>query len=270
MRLTVLGSGSRGNALLVESADRALLVDAGFSHQDLERRMKVAGREPAAVRGIVLTHEHGDHSRGAARTASRWGVPVAASRGTLDAVTLKDGTGRITLAAARPVDVAGFRVTAFPITHDAADPMMVVVEDATGRRIGVAFDAGTATAALRHALRGLDAVVIESNHDEVLLRSSSYPPSVRARIAGTGGHLSNRQTAELLVEAAHRGLELVVLAHLSEQCNRPELARDAVAAALRATAFRGRVVVATQDAPTATLDVALSAQLALPLGARSA
>ena len=101
-----------------------------------------------------------------------------------------------------------------------------------------------------------------------MLRASSYPPSVRARIAGSGGHLSNRQTAELLAGAAHAGLGLVVLAHLSELCNTAELARDAVTAALRGTAFRGRVVVASQDQPTAVLDVRTSAQLTLALGGR--
>jgi phosphoribosyl 1,2-cyclic phosphodiesterase len=266
VRLTVLGSGSRGNALLVQSGDTALLVDAGFSHKDLERRMARAGCARAPVQAIVLTHEHGDHARGAATAARAWSVPVAASRGTLGAVALRDGTAGIPLAPARAVRVAGFGVTAYPITHDAADPTMVVVEDATGLKLGVAFDVGTVTSALRHALRGLDAVVIESNHDEVLLRASSYPPSVRARIAGNGGHLSNRQTAELLVSSAHAGLELVVLAHLSELCNRAELARDAVTAALRGTAFRGRVVVASQDEPTSPLDVRTSPQLALGLG----
>ena len=268
MRLTVLGSGSRGNALLVQSGDTALFVDAGFSHKDLERRMERAGCAGAPVRAIVLTHEHGDHARGAAKAACAWSVPVAASRGTLGAVVLKSGTAGIALEPARAVAVAGFRVTAYPITHDAADPTMVVVEDAAGLKLGVAFDVGTVTSALRHALRGLDAVVIESNHDEVMLRASSYPPSVRARIAGSGGHLSNRQTAELLAGAAHAGLGLVVLAHLSELCNTAELARDAVTAALRGTAFRGRVVVASQDQPTAVLDVRTSAQLTLALGGR--
>lgn len=265
MRLTVLGSGSRGNALLVESGGDALLVDAGFSHRDLEQRMQRAGRAPASVRGIVLTHEHGDHARGASRAAATWGVPVAASRGTLAALALRNGTASIALSPSRAVAVAGFRVTAYPITHDAADPVMVVVEDAAGLRTGVAFDAGTVTTALQHALRGLDAVVIESNHDEVMLRSSSYPASVRARIAGVGGHLSNRQTAELLAGAAHGGLSLVVLAHLSELCNKAELARECITTALRRTAFKGRVVVACQHEPTDVLEVSTAVQYALPL-----
>jgi len=265
MRVTVLGSGSRGNAILVESGDDALLVDAGFSHRTLEQRLSAAGRSAGAVRAIAITHEHGDHARGAARAARAWGVPVAASRGTLRALALHAETRAIALAPARAVTVPPFRVTCFPITHDAADPVMLVVEDPAGIRIGVAFDLGMATSALRHALRGLDGLVIESNHDEVLLRSSSYPASVRSRIAGHGGHLSNRQTAELLAACAHAGLGLVVLAHVSELCNRPDLALAEARGALRGTAFRGRIVVAGQDAPTPTLEVG-AAQLALPLG----
>jgi phosphoribosyl 1,2-cyclic phosphodiesterase len=268
VRLTVLGSGSRGNALLVESNGDALLVDAGFSHKDLERRLNVAGHRAPPIRAIVLTHEHGDHARGAARAAATWSVPVAASRGTLGAVALRDGTPTIALAPARTVAVESFRVTAFPIAHDAHDPVMVVIEDGAGVRLGVAVDVGTTTTALRHALRGLDGVVIESNHDEVLLRASDYPPSVRARIAGHSGHLSNRQTAELLGAAAHAGLGLVVLAHLSELCNRADLALAAARAALRLTPFRGRLVVATQDEPTLPLDVAVGDQLSLGLGRR--
>jgi phosphoribosyl 1,2-cyclic phosphodiesterase len=264
MRLTVLGSGSRGNALLVESGGASLLVDAGFSHRDLERRLAACGHG-GTFAGIVLTHEHGDHARGARRAAAAWAVPVAASPGTLRALALPLGIAAVPLEPARAVPLGAFRVTAFPITHDASDPVMVVVENGRGVRLGVAFDAGSATTALRHALRGLDAVVIESNHDEVMLRASAYPPSVRARIAGHGGHLSNRQTAELLAAAAHDGLGLVVLAHLSEQCNTPELALLAARAALRGTPFRGRVVVATQNDPTAPLDVAVGSQLSLPL-----
>lgn len=264
MRVTVLGSGSRGNAMLVESDDGALLIDAGFSHKVIEARLAAAGRTSANVRAIVLTHEHGDHSRGASRAARTWGVPLAASRGTLRALEWKARPAPIALDAARACAVAGFRVTAYPITHDAADPVMLVVEDGAGQRLGVAFDIGTATTALRHALRGLDAVVIESNHDEVMLRSSSYPASVRSRIAGIGGHLSNRQTAELLAACAHPGLGLVVLAHLSELCNRADIALGTVQDALKATPFAGRIVVAAQDAPTATLDIGAT-QLSFPL-----
>jgi phosphoribosyl 1,2-cyclic phosphodiesterase len=268
VRLTVLGSGSRGNALVVESGEAALLVDAGFAPRDLAKRCAAAGCDPARIRAIVLTHEHGDHARGARRAAAAWRVPVAASRGTLAALAGRLAGGTVTreLPAARPVPLAGFRLTAYPSAHDAAEPILLVVEDEAGRRLGVAYDVGSPTAALRHALRGLDALVLEANHDEVLLRSSAYPPTVRARIAGRGGHLSNREAGELAAQCAHPGLALLVLAHLSESCNRADLAEAAVRGALRGTRFAGRIVVAQQDAPTPALEVgARGGQLALPL-----
>lgn len=271
MRLTVLGSGSRGNALLVEADGAALLIDAGFSFKDLLKRCEAAGADPSLVRAIVLTHEHGDHAKGAARAAAAWGVPVLASRGTLVALAerLPRTTAAIPLRPSRPVAVTPFAVTAYPTSHDAAEPVMLVVEDAEGRRLGVAYDVGSPTAALRHALRGLDALVVETNHDEVMLRASRYPATVRARIAGHGGHLSNRQAALLAAEAAHAGLGTVVLAHLSDRCNRPDLALREVETALRGTAFTGRIVVAEQDAPGAPIDVgAPGLQLALPLSRR--
>lgn len=270
MRLTVLGSGSRGNALVVESGGRALLVDAGFSHRDLLERCTAAGVDARTIGAIALTHEHGDHARGAALAARRWRASIAASQGTLLRLNGDlGGVPTVALPPARAVSLAGFALTAYPTAHDAAEPVVLVVEDAEGCRLGVAYDVGSPTAALRHAIRDLDALVLESNHDEVMLRASAYPPSVRARIAGRAGHLSNRQCAELAAEAAHAGLGLLVLAHLSDRCNRPELARAAAEAALRGTRFAGRIVVAAQDEPTGWLAVG-AGQLSLPLLRRGA
>ncbi len=271
MRLTVLGSGSRGNAVLLESGDDALLVDAGFSLRDLARRLQAAGGDPARLVGIALTHEHGDHARGAPRAAAAWGVPVLASAGTLAALAprLKPGTAVHALGATAPHRCGGFTLCAYPTAHDAADAIMLVVEDGAGRRVGIAYDVGSPTAALQHACRELDALVLETNHDEVMLRSSAYPPAVRARIAGHGGHLSNREAALLAAASAHAGLAVVVLAHLSDRCNTPELARAEVARALKGTAFRGRLLVARQDAPLPAVEVGTALeQLALPLRGR--
>lgn len=268
MRLTVLGSGSRGNALLLESGGDALLIDAGFSIRDLERRMASVGGRPPGLAGIALTHEHGDHARGAPGAAAAWGVPIFASRGTLDALAprLKSGTAQKVLAVGGSTRCASFTVRAFPTAHDAGEPLMLVVEDAEGRRVGIAYDVGSPTSALKHACRDLDALVLETNHDEVMLRSSRYPATVRARIAGRGGHLSNREAGLLAAEVAHAGLALLVLAHLSDLCNTPELALGTVAAALAGSAFRGRLVVAKQDGPLPPLEVgAALEQLTLPL-----
>ena len=254
--------------MLLEAGGDALLVDAGFSARDLERRLEAAGGRPAGLSGIALTHEHGDHARGAPGAAAAWGVPILASRGTLDALAphLKPGTETHALAAGRSAQCGSFTVRAFPTAHDASEPLMLVVEDADGRRAGIAYDVGSPTSALKHACMGLDALVLETNHDEVMLRSSRYPAAVRARIAGRGGHLSNREAGLLAAEVAHAGLALLVLAHLSDRCNTPELALETMAAALAGTAFRGRMVVARQEAPLPPLEVgAALEQLALPL-----
>ena len=267
MRLTVLGSGSRGNAILVESGPHALLVDAGFSMKDLDRRLARAGFDPGRLVAIALTHEHTDHSRGAGRAAALWNVPIAASAGTLAAVAGRlNGAATLALPPSRSVPVGSFRLTGFPTAHDAREPIVLIVEDAEGRRLGVAYDVGSPTTALAHACRGLDALVIESNHDEVMLRASRYPAVVRSRIAGRAGHLSNAQAAAVVAAAAHAGLGVVVLAHLSQECNREDLALGAMRAALKGGAFAGTIVVARQDEPTAPIDVgAQTVQLALPL-----
>jgi phosphoribosyl 1,2-cyclic phosphodiesterase len=267
----MLGSGSRGNALLLESGDGALLVDAGFSPRDLARRLEAAGGDPARLVGIALTHEHLDHARGAPAAAAAWRVPILASAGTLAALAprLKPGTATRVLAASARHRCGGFTLRAFPTAHDAADAIMLVVEDEEGRRVGIAYDVGSPTAALQHACRELDALVLETNHDEVMLRASRYPPAVRARIAGRGGHLSNREAALLAAGVAHAGLAVLVLAHLSDRCNTPELARGAVASALQGTAFRGRLLVARQDTPLPAVQVGADLeQLALPLRGR--
>jgi phosphoribosyl 1,2-cyclic phosphodiesterase len=271
VRLTVLGSGSRGNALLIEAGGDALLVDAGFSFRDLCSRLAAAGRDPAAIRAIALTHEHGDHARGAGRAAATWGVPVCASAGTLRALEgrLAGAPGTVPLPSGRRVPCAGFVLTAFPTAHDAADPVVLVLEDAEGRRVAVAYDVGSPTSALGLACRDVDGLVLETNHDEVMLRASGYPASVRSRIAGRGGHLSNTQAAALAAEVAHDGLSVLVLAHLSDRCNTPELARRAVTTALVGTAFRGTILVASQHAPLPTVEVGASAgQISLSLGGR--
>ncbi|HEX5727368.1 MAG TPA: MBL fold metallo-hydrolase, partial [Longimicrobiaceae bacterium] len=203
MKVTVLGSGSRGNAVLVESGGVRLLVDAGFSGRDLERRLAAAGVPPDTLTALLVTHDHTDHTRGMGVAARRWGVPLYLTELTRSACrSLLDGTEEVRLySSAYPVEVGGLTVTPFLTVHDAIDPVAVtVMETATGEKLGIATDLGRSTATMRHALRGCDVLVLESNHDEVMLRESAYPWSVKARIGGSHGHLSNRAAAELARE----------------------------------------------------------------------
>ena len=266
--LYVLGSGSRGNCCAVESEGIALLIDAGFSAREIERRAEAAGLDLGQVAGIALTHEHGDHACGAPLLARRLHVPVLTAPGTWRhlAATMEDAEHRPIGLCAR-VELGPLTIEACPTSHDAAEPLAIVVRGSEGASVGVAYDLGRPTTAVRYLLRNLTAIVLEANYDEVQLRTSEYPPVVQRRIAGSGGHLSNRAAAELLAELHHPGLLVVVLAHLSGQCNTAAEARATVAPALRRTGFRGTLHVADQDRPLAPILVVQRAghQLGLAL-----
>jgi phosphoribosyl 1,2-cyclic phosphodiesterase len=267
MRLYVLGSGSRGNCCAVEADGSVMLLDAGFSAREIERRAEAAGLDLTRVAGIALTHEHGDHACGAPRLARRLGVPVLTAEGTWARLA-----PRMPCAAHRPiglraaVELGPFRVEACPTSHDAADPLALAVHTADGTGVGVAYDLGRPTSAVRYLLKNLTALVLEANHDEVQLRTSGYPPVVQRRIAGSGGHLSNRAAAELLSELNHPGLSVVVLAHLSQRCNSADEARATVAPALRRAGFGGALHVAAQDVPLPPIDVVMPGMVQLTLG----
>lgn len=266
--LYVLGSGSRGNCCAVEHDGVTVLIDAGFSPREIERRAESTGLRLGSVGAIVVTHEHGDHARRAGRLARRLGVPVLTAPGTWARLgpRVRHAEHRALGLCAR-VEVGPFAVTACPTSHDAAEPIALAVECPDGTRVGVAYDLGRPTAAVRYLLRDLTAIVLEANHDDVLLRTSSYPPVVQRRIAGSGGHLSNRAAAQLLAEVHHPGLGVVVLAHLSRQCNTADDARATVASALRRAGFGGALHVADQDQPLGPITVAPAggAQLRLAL-----
>lgn len=256
MKVAVLGSGSRGNAVAIVGPDGALLIDAGFGPRALDRRARAAGIALRPLVGIVVTHEHQDHARGAIALARAARAPIIATPGTLADLDPEahDVLG-LALDQHRPFAVGAFTITASRTNHDAREPVAVVVGDGNGTRVGVAFDVGRPTAAVRYLLRECTLLVLEANHDEVMLRTGPYPASVRQRIASAKGHLSNRAAAELVDELWHPGLRAVVLAHLSERCNRPELARETVLRALRRRGFGGEIHVSAQATPGAVLDL---------------
>ncbi len=267
MRVTVLGSGSRGNAIAVQSLEATILLDAGFGLRTLTRRLEAACVSPDTVSAIVLTHEHGDHARGVAHFARRYGIPVLGSEGTLMALG-----GELQDVETRRIDVRGqcaldpFVIRACRTCHDAAEPLAVSVQATTsGATVGLAYDLGRPTGGLRTLLRDVHCLLLEANHDDGLLRSGPYPASVRRRIAGPGGHLSNRAAAALAQDVCHGELETVVLVHVSDACNEPGLARRAVREALKRRRFGGKVLVARQDKPLAPVRVSHPA-LQLSLG----
>lgn len=266
-RLVVLGSGSRGNALAIEHAGETLLVDAGFSAREIRRRAAAAAVSLERVVGIALTHEHGDHTAGAALLARDLDAPIACSGGTWARLRAKLGKARhAPLAMTATVELGPFRIESAETSHDAMEPVALVISTPDAS-IGVAYDLGRPTAAVRYLLRERTALVLEANHDDVLLRTSGYPPVVQQRIAGAGGHLSNRVAAELLAELVHAELAVVVLAHLSARCNTRDHAYGTVAPALAAAGFAGALHVAGQDEPTGPFSLGVqAAQATLPLG----
>jgi phosphoribosyl 1,2-cyclic phosphodiesterase len=248
--LFVLGSGSRGNCFALEAGGEVLLIDAGFSCREIERRAELVGLNLERIAGLVLTHEHGDHAGGAARLLRKRGVPVLTSGGTWNSLRgrFPDGTLHQTVGMNSGVQVGPFRVDACPTSHDAAEPIAIAVR-AGGAIIGIAYDMGRPTTAVRYLLRGCTALILEANYDDIQLRTSDYPPVVQQRIAGSSGHLSNRAAAELIGSLLHTGLTMVVLAHLSENCNTEECARREVQQVLKKARWEGSLHVATQDSP---------------------
>lgn len=247
-RLWILGSGSAGNAALVERDEHRILVDAGFEAVELVARLNDAGVAPATVDDVVLTHGHRDHVLGAAHGARVYGWRLWGSLGTVWRWrALRDVDVR-PFAPGDSFDVGAFRVRTVPTPHDVDDSAAVVVEDPDGRaRIGYCTDLGHVTPRIEALLQRLQALVVEANHDPALLRAGPYPPEVQERVAGDEGHLSNEQAARLVRAVAHQGLELVVLAHISRHNNTPELALEAVRAELAGSDFAGQVIAARQD-----------------------
>lgn len=258
MRVAVLGSGSGGNSTFLWAGNTRVLVDAGFSARSVATRLAEIGVEPESISAIIVTHEHGDHTSGIGVYARRHGTPLYMTDRTRAACAkLLRGTEQIVeYRPGRPFTVGDVRVEPFLTVHDAADPVGVaLVDECTGLRVGIATDLGRPTAHIRHALAGCDLLVLEANHDEVMLHASRYPSSLKRRISSSHGHLSNQAAARLATELMHPRLAGVVLAHLSAECNRPTLARRVVGDALERAGWAGHLEVAPQHRPTALLDI---------------
>ena len=249
MNIWVLASGSAANALVIESSGERLLVDCGLGPRTLATRLRSVGISPESVTGVAITHEHSDHIHGLQKACDRWRWPVLTSAGTHAALgAMGVRTNCVVLTHNRPVAHAAFEVTGVRIAHDAAEPMAIVVTcRASGARVAVATDIGEISQAVLETFTKLDALILESNHDLAMLASGPYPPFLKQRIAARTGHLSNADCTAALETLAHKGLSHIVLAHLSDVNNTPEVARGSAAIALRRVGWRGTLVVAGPD-----------------------
>ncbi len=242
--MTVLASGSAGNAILVEAEGTRLLVDCGLPARDLARRMErsAAAARLEDVQGVLCTHEHGDHASGLAALASA-GLAAYTTDGTARALGL---TGTMTVAAGATFTVGALEVLPVAMPHDAAEPVGFIVDDGHGRA-GFITDCGRPAPDVAAAFASCDVLVLETNYDRDLLAAGPYPTALKRRIGGPLGHLSNLEAAELLGLMARPRVQVLILAHLSVENNKPRLARAAVERALAALGVRPRLLVAGQD-----------------------
>jgi phosphoribosyl 1,2-cyclic phosphodiesterase len=225
----------------VDADGTRILIDAGLGPRSLAERLQDAGVDPACLAAVIVSHEHGDHARGAAAFSAKWGVRLMGSRGTYAAAGFgaEEIAGYDTLAAGATRRVGALTVTAVGVPHDAVEPLAFVVS-AGDASLGHATDFGHVSRTLVEAFRRCDALLMESNYDPAMLRDGPYPWSLKERILGPLGHVSNDDVARFLGNGLGEGCRMVVLAHLSQTNNHPELARMAAEGALRR---RGRTEV---------------------------
>jgi phosphoribosyl 1,2-cyclic phosphodiesterase len=233
MRFASLGSGSQGNALVVEAGDTKVLLDCGFATRTTAEKLDSLGISPQDLAGVLVTHEHSDHIAGVFKFARRYEVPVFLTHGTHAAAP----RGKTPLPECRLIDshtsfaIGDLEIHPFPVPHDAREPVQYAFSDGA-HRLGVLTDVGSITPHIVDVLRCCDALVLECNHDSEMLASSDYPEMLKRRISGRLGHLSNEMAASLLSQIGTSRLQHLVAAHLSQQNNRRELAVSALASVL--------------------------------------
>ena len=258
MKIVSLASGSGGNAYVVESQGRLLLIDCGLCHRELKKRLETVGFRIEAICGVVITHEHADHVKGLAVLHKRHPfIPFYANLMTAEAIEAECDSvadAFMVFENGMPFQVGPFDVCAFTIPHDVCDPVGYVVK-ADGLTYFHATDVGSPLDSIGVKITAADIVTIESNHDPVLLSNSARPEVLKARIRGPRGHLCNYDAATLVQHFANARLRSIALAHLSSECNAPRMALDAMIAALSEIDLDDRPIhVLSQDEPVVIYD----------------
>jgi len=248
LRFASLASGSKGNCLVADADGTRVLVDCGLNLRDTERRLARLGLQPGDISALLTTHEHGDHAHGVFDFAAAHGITVYLTYGTMTALKAEgrvtEGVRMVFVNGRESFFIDGLQVAPFTVPHDAREPVQYVLSDGE-RRLGVLTDIGAPTAHVAQVLSGLSALVLETNYDRDLLWNGGYPRWLKQRIAGPFGHLDNEDSARLLGALDRSKLKHLIGAHLSQQNNKPELARAALARAMNCE--ESWIQLATQD-----------------------
>ena len=231
MQFASIGSGSRGNATLFEADGCCVMVDCGFSVKETERRLAACGRNAEQLSAILVTHEHGDHVRGVKSLAKKFQLPVFSSRGTARAAGLDDYENWHCIDIHESFELAAFHIQPVAVPHDAREPCQFVLSDGDWK-VGLLTDTGSITSYIEQEYTGCDALILETNHDELMLANGPYPEPLKQRVGGRLGHLSNRQANGLLMAVDTSRLQWVVASHISEKNNTELLARNCISQAL--------------------------------------
>lgn len=231
LKFASLGSGSKGNATLVSVASTCIIVDCGFSMRETILRLEQAGKKVEEISAILLTHEHGDHIKGAGALSRKYGIPVWSTRGTAKAEALGEIGRHYFINAEEEFTIGNITIQAFPVPHDAREPCQYVFSNGE-QRLGLLTDVGMGTPHIIEQLSNCDALLLECNHDADMLRNSEYPESLKQRVAGNLGHLSNIQAADILAQLDTSKLKYIAAMHLSDKNNQVELARQALSSVL--------------------------------------
>ncbi len=248
----VLASGSKGNAVYVAGPGTAVLLDAGLSAREMVRRLENVGVPPRRLAGVLITHEHSDHIRGAGVFSRRFDLPVYLTQATLDGLPSQLGelAGVQIIHSGRPFTIGDLTILPFSLSHDAADPVGYIVEH-DGCRLAVCTDCGTATQLVRTRLQHCHGLIVEANHDVDRLIQGPYPWHLKQRIRSRHGHLSNEECCDLLQDVHHLNLQVVVMAHLSEINNHPNLVLGTRLKRLQGEQWHHvRFLIAAQDQAT--------------------
>jgi phosphoribosyl 1,2-cyclic phosphodiesterase len=252
MEITHLGSGSRGNSVLLSTDESKVVVDCGFSLKRMESRLDMIGVNPSEIDAIMVTHHHSDHSRSAARASKKWASVLMSNAETARRMEWGNHENFSEFSDLERVEAGNdLSFLPIPVPHDDADNVAIIACSSEGKRAAVVTDLGEATDELKRHLSACSHISIEANYEHSRLVGGPYPDSLKRRITGRGGHLSNTQTGQILNEVMHEGLESIVLCHLSENNNRPHIAESEVLMRI-CDSFSGDLSISKQSGPEFT------------------